>query len=206
MKNDAGQAGLHAISWAMVLLRVALCPGIVLAARAGWDGRWLGLIVLLALLDDIYDGVLARRWGCDTPLLRRADSWADTVFYLGVAAALWFREPGVLRRNAVLLSLLLAMELLRHLFDWFKFRRAASYHSWLAKLWGLVMGVAVICALSFGGPRWLLSASLVLGILADVEGLTMSLILPRWQNDVKGIGPALRLRRQILNAAQPVAR
>ena len=47
-----------ATTWAMVSLRVVLCPIIVWGAHAGWDGRWLGLIVLVALIDDIFDGVL----------------------------------------------------------------------------------------------------------------------------------------------------
>ena len=90
------------------------------------------------------------------------------------------------------------MELARHLFDWVKFRRAASYHSYLAKAWGLVMGASVICALSFGGPRWLVWVSMMVGIAADAEGLAMSVILPRWQNDVKWIRATLKLRREML--------
>ena len=186
------------VPWAMVWLRVVLCPLIVWGARAGWDGKWLGLIVLLALLDDVFDGVLARRWKCDTAGLRRADSAADTVFYLGVAAALWARETQLLRGNWKLLALLGAMELLRHGFDRWKYGRAAAYHSYVAKLWGLVMGVAVIGVLSFGGPRWLVWVSVLVGIASDLEGLAMSLMLPRWQNDVKTLGAAWRLRREML--------
>ncbi len=194
----AGGDGLRRyVPWAMVWLRVLLCPVILLGARWGWDGRWLGLIVLVALLDDIFDGMLARRWGCDTAELRRADSWADTVFYLGVAGALWVREAQLLRGNWRLLATLGALELLRHGFDWAKFGRAAAYHSYLAKCWGLVMGVAVIGVLSFGGPRWLVWVSVMVGIASDLEGLLMSAVLPRWRNDVKTLGMAWRLRREM---------
>jgi CDP-diacylglycerol--glycerol-3-phosphate 3-phosphatidyltransferase len=184
----------------MVWLRVLLCPVIVVGARRGWDGKWLGLIVLVALVDDIFDGILARRWACDTAGLRRADSWADTVFYLGVAAALWARETQLLRGNWRLLAALGGMELLRHGFDWWKFHRAAAYHSYLAKTWGLVMGVAVIAVLSFGGPRWLVWVSVMVGIASDVEGLAMSVMLPRWRNDVKTLRAAWRLRQAMLDA------
>ena len=50
--------------------------------RMAWI--WLATIVVIALVDDIYDGVMARRWDCDTPAMRMSDSLADTVFYLGV--------------------------------------------------------------------------------------------------------------------------
>ncbi len=188
------------IPWAMVWLRVLLCPVVVAGARRGWDGKWLGLIVLVALLDDIYDGVLARRWGCDTIGLRRADSWADTAFYLGVAAVLWSRERQLMVGNWRLLATLGMLEITRHAFDWWKFGRTASYHSYLAKAWGLVMGVAIIAVLSVGGPRWLVWVSVLTGIAADVEGLAMSLMLPEWRNDVKGLAVAWRLRRQMMTA------
>ena len=185
------------IPWTMVWLRVVLCPAIVLGARRGWDGKWLGLIVLVALVDDIYDGILARRWGTDTEGLRRADSAADTVFYLGVAAALWFRETQLLRGNWHLLAALLTLEIMRHAYDLFKFRRAAAYHSYLAKTWGLVMGVGVIAVLSFGGPRWLVWMSLMVGIAANLEGLAMSLMLPHWRHDVKTLAVAWKLRKDL---------
>jgi CDP-diacylglycerol--glycerol-3-phosphate 3-phosphatidyltransferase len=182
----------------MVWLRVALCPVIALGAQLGWDGKWLGLIVLVALVDDIYDGVLARRWGCATERLRRADSAADTLFYLGVAAALWLRDEQLLRENWKLLATLGSLEVLRYGLDWLKYGRAASYHSHLAKSWGLVMGAAVIGALSFGGPRWLVWVSLMIGIASDAEGLAMSLMLPCWRNDVKTLSTAWKLRGEML--------
>ncbi len=182
----------------MILARALLCPIIVVGAARGWDGRWLGAIVLFALADDILDGMLARRWGCDTPSLRLADSLADTIFYLGAAWALWIREPEVLRANRWLLGALFALETARYIFDLWKFRKGASYHSYLAKAWGLVMAVAVVALLSFGGLPWLLRVSLFLGVLANLEGLAMSLLLPRWKNDVKSLGACWRLRREML--------
>ena len=181
----------------MVWLRALLCPMILWGAAAGWNGRWLGAVVLVALGDDIADGMLARRWGCETPDLRLADSCADMVFYVGAAGALWIREPRVLRENGVLLLVLFVLEGVRYGFDFWRFGRAASYHSYLAKVWGLVMAVAVIAVLSFGGPWWLLRVSICVGIAANAEGLAMSVMLPQWRNDVKTLGAAWRLRRDL---------
>ena len=121
------------VVWSMVALRVLLCPVMVWGAETGWNGIWLAAIVVIALVDDIYDGVAARRWDCDTPTMRMSDSLADTVFYLGVAVALWIREPDVLRNNWILISVLFGLEGARYIFDLKKFGRAASYHSYMAK-------------------------------------------------------------------------
>ncbi len=90
--------------------------------------------------------------------------------------------------------MLLGLEGFRYAFDFWKFRKASSYHSYLSKFWGLVLASAILCALAMKGPQWLVTAAIVLGIIANLEGLTMSLMLPKWQNDVKTLGAAWRIR------------
>ena len=189
-----------AVVWAMVWLRVVLCPVMIWGARAGWAGQWLAAIVLIALVDDIYDGILARRWGCETPRVRVADSLADTIFYLGVAAALWIREPQVLREDWILLAVLFGLEALRYVFDLWKFGKTASYHSYMAKAWGLLLAAAMVGVFAIERLVVLVPAALVWGIAVNLEGLAMSLMLPRWQNDVKTLARAWRLRQQMMNS------
>jgi phosphatidylglycerophosphate synthase len=192
-------AGLRrAIPWGLIGLRVLGGPLIVLGAWRGWDGGWLGAMVAAALLSDIYDGILARRWGGETAGLRMSDSVADTIFYLGVVGALWVREPEVLRGNWPWWVGLFAMEGVLYGFDFWKFGKAASYHSYMAKAWGLLIAVAVAGVLSFGGLRWLIWVALVFGIVVNAEGLAMSVMLPRWKNDVKTLVRAWELRKRML--------
>lgn len=181
-----------------MFLRLALAPSIVWAAVARWPGSALSTIVLIALLSDIYDGVIARRLACETAAIRVADSLVDTVFYLGVLAALWLRKPEVVRSEWPLLAVLLSLECVRYLVDLSKFGKTASYHSYLAKVWGLVMAIALILVFASSAGGVLLVLALVLGIVSDMEGLIISLVLPRWQHDVKTISRALALRRAML--------
>ena len=190
-----------AIPWVWIGLRAIACPLIVAGAWRGWAGGWLGAIVVVALLSDIYDGVLARRWGNETSRLRVSDSITDTFFYLGVLAALWIREPQVLLGNWKWLVALLGFETFRYGFDFLKFGKVASYHSYLSKSWGLLIAVAVVGVLSFGGLRWLIWVALMFGLVVNAEGLAMSLMLPRWKNDVKTLGRAWELRKRMLDTA-----
>jgi phosphatidylglycerophosphate synthase len=187
------------LPWAMIVLRALGCPLILLGARRDWPGAWLGLIVFLALVSDIYDGILARRWGVETPALRVSDSIADTIFYLGVVGALWLRQPQVIRGNWIWLGVLFGLEGFRYVFDLMKYRKTASYHSYLAKSWGLVIAIAVTGVLSFGELGWMIRLAIWLGIVVNVEGLAMSLMLPRWKNDVKTLGRAWELRKAMLH-------
>lgn len=186
------------LPWAMVMMRVLFCPLILAGARYGWAGGWLSAIVIVALLSDIFDGILARRWGCETSTLRVSDSIADTIFYLGVCGALLLRNPEVIWGNWRLFVSLFGLEAGRYFFDFWKYRKTASYHSYLAKCWGLVIAVAVVGVLSFDKLHVLIKIALAFGIVVNMEGLAMSLILPRWKNDVKTLGRAWVWRKMML--------
>lgn len=193
------------IPWCMASARMALGPVVLIGERCNWSGSGLAALVLTALLSDIYDGVLARRWKTDTARLRLFDSMADTVFYVFVAVALWLGSSPALRANLPLLVALLGFEAARYMVDFAKFGKPASYHSYLAKTWGLVMAFGVVVAFATAGGVVLIAVSLGLGLLCNAEGLAMSLILPRWTRDVNGIGAAVRLRQAFLQNSEPCA-
>ncbi len=190
-----------AVPWTMVIVRVLMGPGIVALTMWGVTGRVLSVIVIAMLLDDIADGMVARRFGTDTPRLRLADSCADTVFYLGTAVAMWMRAPLSLWQNVWLIAVLFVLEAGRYLLDFAKFGKATSYHSYLAKAWGLVLVVVIVAVLVHGGPAWLVTVAAGLGVIVNLEGVAMSLMLPRWQNDVKTLAVAMRIRASLTQAA-----
>ena len=182
------------LPWFMAATRAALGPILILGQASQWSGAALASLILTALLSDIFDGILARRWHCDTPAVRLFDSMADTAFYLCTAIALWLRYPHLLKSHAFLFTALLTLEAVRFLYDFAKFGKPSSYHSYLAKTWGLVLAIAVIIAFLTPHADSLISAALLLGILCDLEGLTMSLILPAWHRDVKTLATAFKIR------------
>jgi phosphatidylglycerophosphate synthase len=184
------------IPWVIAGARAVLGPILIAGAECGWNGLALAGIVVAALVSDIYDGVLARRWKCDTAGVRLFDSMADTVFYLCTAVALWIRRPELWRSYWGLLVGLLGLEVLRFAFDFAKFGKPASYHSYLAKAWGLVMAVAVIISFATRLGSWLVPVALILGIMCDLEGLAMSWVMPLWRKDIKTLGEAWRIRER----------
>ncbi|HET7456231.1 MAG TPA: CDP-alcohol phosphatidyltransferase family protein [Gemmatimonadaceae bacterium] len=192
---------------ALTALRVALAPLLVLLARhgagqppssssAGGGVAIAGVAYVAccvaAFLSDVFDGVLARRWRVDGPTVRRLDSAADTVFYVAAAWSVWIARPDVVHDYARGALVVVALELLRYAVDYLKFGREASYHAWSAKAWGLSLFAALVATMGFGRPRGFVDAAVLLGVVADLEGLAMSLVLPRWTHDVRGIGAAAR--------------
>jgi CDP-diacylglycerol--glycerol-3-phosphate 3-phosphatidyltransferase len=187
----------------MVASRALLGVAIpITSARVRAPEVWLGAMIVAGFLSDIYDGVLARRWRTATAALRVADSAADTVFYIGVLVVVVERHWPVIHARWWLLAALLGLEAARIIFDWLKFGRMASYHSYASKAWSALLVLATIALLCFNRGFWLTTVALAWGILCDLEGLAMSAVLPRWTHDVKNLRRALRIRQKML--AQPV--
>jgi phosphatidylglycerophosphate synthase len=191
------------IPWLMAATRAALGPIVILGQACRWNGITLAALIVAALLSDIFDGILARRWHCDTPAVRLFDSIADTVFYLCVAIALWLRSPRLCHQQMPLFVALMGCEATLFFFAIAKFGKPASYHSYLAKTWGLLLATAVVAEFVTTRAAPLITASLILGIVCNLEGLVMSCILPDWVNDVKTLRAAWRLRTRILAHRYP---
>jgi CDP-diacylglycerol--glycerol-3-phosphate 3-phosphatidyltransferase len=180
---------------ALTGLRLVLGPVLVLMASRGSAGAPAILVALVAFASDYFDGVLARRFGLDSAAVRRFDSATDTVFFLCAAWAAWILHADLLRPWLPLVWAVVALEVARYLFDLVKFRREAAYHAWSAKVWGLSLFVALIALLGLGRATPWVPLALALGIVADAEGLAISLVLPVWTHDVKSVGHAWRIRR-----------
>lgn len=198
------------IPWILAVGRALLAPVMLLGARSGWNGLVMAGMIVAALLSDIFDGVLARRWKCDTARLRLFDTMADTVFYLGVLIALWSARPALWASvQAGILALLIA-EAANHGLALARFGKPPSYHSYLAKAWGLVLAATMMTAFA-GGPahwmaHWMMVASIAVGIACNVQGMAMTLILPEWRRDIRSIRVAWTVRGELLLAARGARR
>jgi phosphatidylglycerophosphate synthase len=160
--------------------------------------------LVTAFLSDVFDGVVARRLGVATTALRRLDSAADTVFYVAAAYAAWELHPDGVARHAAPLLALVVLEAARYAVDLAKFRREASYHMWSAKAFGVALFLAFVGILGFGHTGWLVSVAIAVGIVSDLEGIAISLVLPTWHHDVPSIAHALRLRARLGGASYTV--
>jgi CDP-diacylglycerol--glycerol-3-phosphate 3-phosphatidyltransferase len=106
--------------------------------------------------------------------------------------------PNVWHQCRTGVLVLLACEAVRFGFDFLKFGKPASYHSYLAKTWGLVLATAVIVTFATQHVSLWMSAAIVLGVLSNLETMAMSLMLPVWKRDVKTLALAWRIRAGLL--------
>jgi CDP-diacylglycerol--glycerol-3-phosphate 3-phosphatidyltransferase len=91
------------------------------------------------------------------------------------------------------LAILVALELIRYIFDYLKFQCEASYHMWSSKIWGIFLFTGFFSLLALGKSGLPISLAIYVGIVADLEGLAISVILKKPKTDVASFVHALRM-------------
>ena len=64
-----------------------------------------------------------------------------------------------------------------------------------SKLWGIALFIGFLSLLALGPSSLPVSIAIYAGIIADVEGLAISIVLREWSTDVPTLFHALRLQR-----------
>jgi CDP-diacylglycerol--glycerol-3-phosphate 3-phosphatidyltransferase len=178
----------------LTVLRLLLAPVLVWLVYAGAPGLVFAGVVLVAFVSDYFDGVIARRLGVASAELRHFDSRADLVFYATAAWAVWRLHPDVVRSVAVPGLIVIGLDVVRHVFDFAKFGRDVAYHAWSSKVWGLSLALALVLLMGFGVSQPFVGIAVILGLIAQIEGLLISVALPVWTHDVPTMIHALRIR------------
>ena len=181
---------------ALTLLRAGLAPVVALLAVFYPSPAAFAACLIAAVISDYFDGVIARHLNIATANLRRLDSIADSLFYLSALFAAWWLYPQALAERLGPLAILIGLEILRYVFDYAKFRREASYHMWSSKLFGVALFLGFFSLLVFASDGLLVTLTIYVGIVSDIEGLAISFVLRDWRTDVPTIVHALRLRRR----------
>jgi phosphatidylglycerophosphate synthase len=182
------------IPWMLVMLRAILGPAIFVAAYfVAMPAILIGLLIA-GLVSDIYDGVLARRWRVVTPGLRVADSRADVFFYACIGAAIAYGHPALAHYFRWPFRVILLLYVCRWGQDLLKYRRLASYHSYLSKATGLMVSTASCAAFASFHAREFFWAAFTFGVCNHLEAMMTTAVLPRWTHDVGSVRQALHLR------------
>jgi phosphatidylglycerophosphate synthase len=181
----------------LVGMRFALAPLLVFDALDHRTSFWFIIGYVIAVLSDIFDGMIARRLKVSTAQLRQADSWADICLYVCVAISTWLVYPQVIQNFQVPLLSALAIQLTLFAISLIKFKKFPSFHTYTAKTWGLALLAATIGLFGFGyaNTLWL---AIALCWLNSLEEIAMTLLLPTWQCDILSIFHAVDLRKTLM--------
>jgi phosphatidylglycerophosphate synthase len=181
----------------LIGLRFVIAP-LLLFDALDRDTGW-GFIVgyIIAVLSDIFDGIIARRLNVSTPQLREADSRVDTWLFLCLAASTWLVYPQVILDFRVPLLFVIAAQFMLSSISLLKFKKLPCFHTYTAKIWGLMLLIATVGLFGFdySPTLWL---AIILCLVNSLEEIVMTLLLPKWQCDILSVFHAIKLRQTLL--------
>ena len=191
--NDVAKEPLATIPNALSALRLVLAPVLVWLA---WTGQPTAFLVTLSvsLLSDLTDGWFARRYNQATQLGTLLDSYGDFATYMTVPLCAWWLWPDLIRREAWYAAAVVASYVFPIVLGYLKYGRLTSYHTYGAKLSAVVVGASAL-ALFAGGPPLPFRISTWVLVLAELEEIAITTILPEWRTNVPSILHARRMLR-----------
>lgn len=187
------------IPFALVGIRFAIAPLLLLDALDHQTGAAFVIGYVIAVLSDIFDGVIARQLGGSTAQLRQADSWADICLYLCIAISTWLVFPQAILDFKIPLLIAIVAQFTLFTISLIKFKKFPSFHTYTAKVWGLTLLVATVGLFGFNYDRTLWF-SIALCLINSIEEIVMTILLSEWQCDALSLFHAMSIRRQTLRS------
>ena len=188
---DAPAEPLLTIPNALSALRLVLAPVLLYLAWTGQPTPFLVALVV-SLLSDLCDGWFARRFDQATQLGTLLDSYGDFATYMTVPLCAWWLWPDLIRREAWYAAAVVASYVFPIVLGYLKYGRLTAYHTYGAKLSAVVVGASALVLFGGGPPLPFRIATWVL-VLAELEEIAITTLLPEWRANVPSILHARRL-------------
>ncbi len=168
------------------LLRLGLAP--VLVAIAWLAGSRVAFLIVLGvmLLTDALDGFLARRWGVESDLGRRLDSWGDYVATSAAVVGIWLLWPAVIREEWPWFLTTLAGCFAIVAYGLIRWQRVLGYHTWLAKGMAVILPITVLVLLA-GWSSAPFHVVVGVQVLCGIEELAIAVLLPGYSGHMPSL-------------------
>ncbi len=185
------------IPFILIGFRFVLGPVMIgLTSAHGSSVRIVLMIgLLLGILSDVFDGIIARKYAVSTAALRRMDSQTDLVFWLCAGWCSWLLNPEIIIKNRIAITTIFVMEGLTYVFSFLKFGKETCTHALLSKLWGITLFTAFVSIIGFGYGGVLLALAVVFGVISHIDVYLIILFLPKWTHDVPSAWHAWQIRQ-----------
>jgi CDP-diacylglycerol--glycerol-3-phosphate 3-phosphatidyltransferase len=174
--------------------RAAAVPVLLVLALQGWETAFTWVLIP-ALLSDIFDGWIARKYGLESRLGAILDSVADSLMLFVSFYGIWVFHPEVIREHAWLCGTAMGLWVLEDVLALARYRRLSSFHTYLSKIVANLLGFFIGWLFLFGFEPWMLYLAAGTSIVASLEEIALLKVLPQWRADVRGLWWVLRERR-----------
>ncbi|OWY25500.1 CDP-alcohol phosphatidyltransferase [Sphingobacteriales bacterium UPWRP_1] len=159
-----------------------------------WQGKQMTFLYCLAaaLFSDAIDGFIARKLQQTSQLGTKLDSWADLTLFITTPLSAWLLWPHVIAREWLFVTIVLLALLVPIAYGLVKYKRITSYHTYMAKISGVLMGISSLLLL-FDITPWPFRFAAFFMVAEALEEIAITATLPQWTSNVPTIKHARRL-------------
>ena len=179
---------------ALSAYRLAVAPVILCTILGGHRTAFVALVIV-SLVTDIFDGLIARRWHQETDLGTKLDSWADLVTYVLAMCGMAMFEWRFIVAHRVAFGLMMSCYLVAQALSLARFHRLINLHLYTSKAMGVVIGVFFTLYFLVAYIPLIFYGMLALSILNNIEEILVLSLLPEYRSNVPGLYWILRERR-----------
>ena len=171
---------------ALSLARLLAAPVLIGLALAGCECAF-AVLLIAALVTDVLDGWIARRFHLQSRVGAALDSTADVTTFVAAAFGIVVFHNQVWQQHFLAISLVLGAWLIECTLALFRYGRLSSFHTYASKAAGYALGFFIAALFVFGFAAWLFYAAVALSFASTAEELLLLWRLPQWRADVRGL-------------------
>ncbi len=181
---------------ALSFYRLLTFPAILYLAIAGHEQAF-AVLIIINLLSDVVDGMLARALKQETEFGARLDSIADISTYFLVFLGIWVFKRQDFAPHVFSFSVFIGLLVVAILLSLIKFGRFPSLHLYSWKIGGYIQGFFFFILFAFGFYAPLYYFMIVWGILAFIEHIIIQLMIPQMISNAKGLYWVIRKEKRL---------
>lgn len=175
------------------ILRILAAPVLVVLALQGQETAFTWILVL-GLLTDMADGLVARYFHAESEFGALLDSIGDMTLLFTAAFGIWVFHYDVIASHKLAVILAIGFGVAENIFALLRYRRLSSFHTLLSKVAGYLLGIFIGVLFVFGFQPWLFYLAIVISVASNIEEFFLLALLPEWRSDVRGLWWVLRER------------
>jgi CDP-diacylglycerol--glycerol-3-phosphate 3-phosphatidyltransferase len=163
-----------------------MVPLILYFAISG-EEKLFAIFIIINIISDWLDGHIARWFKMETETGARLDAFADNFTYVEAFLGLFIFKMDDLRPHLISLIIFITVLVTTVIVSLIKFRKFPSFHGYMTKVSGYIQAFFFICLFTLGFYDWFYYLMIGWAILGAIEHISIQMILPEMQSNVKGL-------------------
>jgi cardiolipin synthase len=180
----------------ITLWRILMAPLVIYLAFSHREQvfKWF---LAVSFLTDAVDGYLARKYGVISKRGAMLDSIGDDLTVGAAIAGMLAFKMDFIRQELPLLVGMIVLYAAQVCMALIRYRRMSGFHTLVAKVAAILQGVFLLLLFFLPGPVYILFYIMAAVTLLDlVEEITLVILLPHWEANVKGLYWVLKRGRR----------